>query len=127
MELLIDTHTLIWWLEYNSRLSRKAIALLSSPATTVLVSAAVGWELAIKSNVGKFHSSMLVNDLARLIDREGFSSVPISLDHAIHAGLLPLHHRDPFDRILIAQAHLLNVGILSADTVLDRYGVRRVW
>jgi len=127
VEILVDTHTLIWWLEKNIRLSKRALALLASPTTNVLVSAAVGWELAIKANAGKFHSLTLINEFARLIDREGFAALPISLDHAIHAGLLPLHHRDPFDRILIAQAQLLNVSILSADAVLDRYGVRRVW
>ena len=94
---------------------------------TVLVSAATAWELAIKVNQGKLEPSPLTTELGRQIEEDGFTELPITMDQATRAGLLPLHHRDPFDRLLVAQAQDLNVPILSADRVLDQYDLRRVW
>ena len=87
----------------------------------------MGWELAVKLKAGKFLTPTLVQDLDGIVQREGFAELAISLEHAVRAGLLPMHHRDPFDRLLIAQAHALNAPILSADVALDHYGVQRVW
>lgn len=127
MEVLLDTHGLIWWFEGGARLSKRAASVLKSPDNLILISAVVGWELAIKSNVGKFNAPDLIHDLDRIVVSKGFAELPISLEHAVRAGLLPLHHRDPFDRLLVAQAHALNVPILSSDVVLDHYGIRRIW
>lgn len=127
MNLLIDTHVLIWWFEGSPALSKRASSMMGNPNNVVLISAVVGWELAIKVTAGKFHTPALVQDLDGIVQREGFAELPISLDHAVRAGLLPMHHRDPFDRLLIAQAHALNAPILSADGALDHYGVQRVW
>ena len=127
MEALLDTHVVIWWFENAPRLSKRASAILAAPNNTLYVSAAVGWEIAIKVNVGKFQSSELMADMSGFLAREGWRQLPISLEHAVRAGLLPLHHRDPFDRLLVAQAQALNLPILSADRELDEYDVRRLW
>jgi PIN domain nuclease of toxin-antitoxin system len=127
MEALLDTHVAIWWFEDSSTLSKRAAAILADQGNTLYVSAAVGWEIAIKFNAGKFQSAELIGDMPGFLEREGWVELPIRLDHAVRAGLLPLHHRDPFDRILVAQAQALNLPILSADRGLDEYDVRRVW
>jgi PIN domain nuclease of toxin-antitoxin system len=126
-EVLIDTHALVWWLEGRERLSRKARETIESSETTVLVSAACAWELAIKSQIGKFKSPELVRGLENEIQDEGFIGLPISIDHALRAGGLSGPHRDPFDRMLIAQAQVEAIPVLSADNCFDDYGVKRIW
>jgi PIN domain nuclease of toxin-antitoxin system len=127
MQILLDTHAMIWWFESAAGLSKKAASVIASKDNFILISAAVGWELAIKTRLGKFNTPSLVQDLRELIAREGFGELAISLDQAVRAGLLPLHHRDPFDRLLVAQAQALGAPILSADRALDAYDVRRIW
>jgi len=127
MEVLLDTHAVIWWFEGAPGLSKRAASTIASKDNLVLISAAVGWELAIKVNLGKFNTPSLVQGLSRFLEREGFLELPISMDQAVRAGLLPLHHRDPFDRLLVAQAQALGVPIISADRALDAYDVRRIW
>jgi len=127
MKLLLDTHVLIWWFNEPAKLSARAASILRSPGNTILISAAVAWELAIKVNLGKIDALPLVSELASQTAEEGFTELPISMAQAVRAGLLPRHHRDPFDRVLVAQAQDLNVPILSADAVLDRYDVKRIW
>lgn len=127
MKILLDTHALIWWFSNESKLSRRASSIIANQSNTVLVSAAIAWELAIKVNLGKFDALSLTTELPRYTEEEGFEELPISMEQAVRAGLLPLHHRDPFDRLLVAQAQSLNAPILSADTVLDQYDVKRVW
>jgi PIN domain nuclease of toxin-antitoxin system len=87
----------------------------------------VGWELAIKVNRGKMNALPLVTDIALHIRQEGFFDLPITMEHATRAGLLALHHRDPFDRLLAAQAQSLNMPVISADAILDRYDIKRLW
>jgi len=127
MKVLLDTHALIWWFGNESKLSRRASSIIANQKNTVLVSAAIAWELAIKVNLGKVDALSLTTELPRYSAEEGFEELPISMEQAVRAGLLPLHHRDPFDRLLVAQAQGLNVPILSADTVLDQYDVKRLW
>jgi PIN domain nuclease of toxin-antitoxin system len=127
MEVLLDTHAVIWWFEGATGLSKRASSIIASSSNLILISAAVGWELAIKVNIGKFNTPSLVQELSHLVNREGFAELPISLEHAVRAGLLPLRHRDPFDRLLVAQAQAMGVPILSADRGLDAYDVRRIW
>ena len=91
------------------------------------MSAAAAWELAIKVNLGKLAARSLVEDLPQLLFEEGFRRLAISMDHALRAGMLPRHHNDPFDRMLVAQSQALNCPIVSSDTVFDSYGVRRIW
>jgi PIN domain nuclease of toxin-antitoxin system len=93
----------------------------------MVISAVVPWELAIKTNTGKFSSELLLSRWKEILDTQGFSELPVESEHAIRAGLLPRHHKDPFDRLLVAQAQATGWPIISADTVFDAYGVRRIW
>ena len=127
MKLLLDTQVLFWWFSDPSKLSRRALSLLQEIENQPLVSAATAWELAIKAGIGKLDALPLVLDLPHLIHEEGFEELPIGLSAAVRAGLLPLHHRDPFDRLLVAQAQDLNAPILSSDRLLDLYDVQRIW
>ncbi len=127
MNVLLDTHVLFWWFSDASKLSKRVIAIIGEPDNTVLVSAATAWELAIKTNLGKIDALPLVVELGRFVEQEGFMELPIGIEQAARAGLLPAHHRDPFDRLLVAQAQSLHVPLLSADQVMDRYDIKRLW
>ncbi len=127
MIALLDTHALRWWLDGSSRLSPSARSAIDSTANSMFISAVVPWELAIKTNLGRFDSQVLLSRWEEILEAQGFSELPIDSVHAIRAGLLPLHHRDPFDRMLAAQAHATGWPIVSADPVFERYGVRRIW
>jgi PIN domain nuclease of toxin-antitoxin system len=127
MDMLIDTHALIWWMIDPARLSQKASHAIADAENAVLVSAVVAWELAIKINTGKIQPSSLLLALDAAFARQAFVELSVSVEQAVKAGLLPLHHRDPFDRLLVAQAQALNVPIVSVDATLDRYGIRRLW
>ena len=127
MNLLVDTHALLWWLGGPERVSKAARTVLEDPDCRVYVSSVVAWEMAIKVNLGKLDALAVVSDFARILYAKGFHRLAISTDHALRAGMLPLHHTDPFDRMLIAQAQALNCPIVSADARLDSYGIRRIW
>lgn len=127
MRVLLDTHALFWWFSAPDRLSSRARSILSNTQNQVFVSAATAWELAIKVGLGKIDATDLVMDLEHHVEEEGFSELTISLRQATRAGLLPGHHRDPVDRLLVAQAQDLNLPLLSADRTLDQYDVRRIW
>jgi len=102
--------------------------IIANTENTLLVSAAIAWEIAIKHQLGKIRKvADLVSDFSGRIEREGFQLLPISAEHGIRAGLLPGLHKDPFDRMLIAQAQAENVPVLSNDAVFESYGVRRLW
>jgi len=126
-QVLLDTHTLVWWLEAKGNLSRKAREVIEDSETKVLVSAASGWELAVKARIGKFKPTKLVDTLNREIEKEGFTELPISLEHALLAGGLDSPHKDPFDRLLIAQAKVEKIPIVSKDRLFDGFPVQRVW
>jgi PIN domain nuclease of toxin-antitoxin system len=127
MEVIVDTHALVWAFNEPKRLSKRAISILTDTSNTILVSAAVAWELSIKVNLGKLDALPLLAGLTQRLQREGFTELPISVAQATRAGLLPLHHRDPLDRLLVAQAQDLGVPILSADSSLDSYDIKRLW
>jgi len=127
MDMLIDTHALICWMIDPARLSQTASHAIADAENAVLVSAVVAWELAIKINTGKIQPSSLLLALDAAFARQAFVELSVSVEQAVKAGLLPLHHRDPFDRLLVAQAQALNVPIVSVDATLDRYGIRRLW
>ena len=126
-QVLLDTHALVWWLEAKENLSRKAKETIEDSETVVFVSAASGWELAIKTQIGKFKSAELVRSLEREIEKEGFIELPISLKHTLLAGSFDSPHKDPFDRLLIAQAQVEKVPIVSNEKVFDGFAIRRVW
>lgn len=127
MNLLLDSHTLLWAFALPARLSPAARAAIVSPDNRVYISAATIWELSIKQKLGKLDARALLSDLTRQLFERGFLRLAISTDHALRAGQLPLRHKDPFDRMLAAQAQALNSPIVSADTVFVRYGVQRIW
>ena len=127
MTALLDTHTLRWWLDDPEHLSAEAKIALESKTSTFVVSTVVPWELAIKTRTGKFDSEVLLSKWGEILEVQGFLELPIDSAHAIRAGLLPLHHKDPFDRMLVAQAQATGWPILSADPVFEHYGVRRIW
>jgi PIN domain nuclease of toxin-antitoxin system len=127
MRILIDTHVLVWWFSDPGRLSKRAASIVTNTVNTVLVSAATAWELSIKVNLGKLDAMALLADLPHRLEQTGFTELPVTIAQATRAGLLPLHHRDPFDRLLVAQAQDLGVPILSADSSLDSYDIKRVW
>jgi PIN domain nuclease of toxin-antitoxin system len=128
MQALLDTHTLLWWLSDDPALTKSARKLIADTGNLILVSAASAWEIATKVRLGKLPAGMdLVSDFAGQLKREGFEMLAISWDHAIRAGSLPGPHRDPFDRMLIAQAQAENIPMLSNEALFDVYGVRRLW
>jgi len=127
VNLVVDTHALWWWFTLDNRLSSVAKDALTNSGNIVYVSAAVAWELAIKTSSGKLDAHAILADFPGVLFQRGFRRLAISTDHALRAGLLPLFHRDPFDRVLAAQAQALNFSIVSADPIFDRYGVRRIW
>jgi PIN domain nuclease of toxin-antitoxin system len=128
MHLLLDTHTLLWWLEENPSLPRSARKLIANKNHDVLISAASAWEIATKVRLGKLPIAIdLAHDFSAYLQRERFETLAVSADHGIRAGLLPGPHKDPFDRMLIAQALAENLVIVSNDVVFDGYGVERAW
>jgi PIN domain nuclease of toxin-antitoxin system len=125
MKLLIDTHVFLWWLADSPRLSAECRELLGAPATSVMVSAASIWEIAIMSTVGKLAiDGRHEKHLADLIGRCGFSELPVTARHAAEVRCLPMHHADPFDRLLIAQARCEALAIATADGQFGAYGIQ---
>lgn len=120
MILLLDAHALLWWLADDPTLSRPARAAIRTPANDVLVSAASVWEIEIKRALGKLEAP---EGLIDAIPSAGFDAVPISAGDATRAARLPAHHRDPFDRLLVAHATRLEAIIVSRDTSFAAYGV----
>ena len=129
MELvLLDTHVLLWALLSPDDLSPRARDLIERPETTLLVSSASTWEIAIKHALGKLsEATTLVSGLPRHLERLGTTPLDITVAHALAAGGLPRHHNDPFDRMLIAQARSEGVPIVSRDSQLADYEVELVW
>jgi PIN domain nuclease of toxin-antitoxin system len=126
--LLLDTHAFLWWLAGDSRLSVGARKAIGEDAGPVFVSAASVWEISTKHRSGKLPgASAIAGDLAGAVESQGFVGMPIRIQHAQAAGALPGPHRDPFDRMLIAQAMLDDLVIISNERAFDVYGVRRVW
>jgi PIN domain nuclease of toxin-antitoxin system len=128
VRLLLDTHTVLWWLLHDPALSERARDYISEPENTAFVSAASAWEIATKVRIGKLHAAAnLAFDLSTYLERERFGLLAISVEHAIRAGLLGGPHRDPFDRMLVAQSQAESMPVVSNDRVFDAYGVHRIW
>ena len=128
MRLLLDTHALLWWLAGDEALPAAARTSIADERIDVFVSAASAWEISTKHRLGKLPGAgAIVADLDATIAGQGFVGLPISLRHGQAAGGLPGPHRDPFDRMLIAQAMLEDLVLVSNEQAFDVYGVRRVW
>ena len=128
MRLLLDTHALIWWLAADQALSSTAREAIADPSNDVFVSAASAWEIATKHRIGKLpEAGLLAADVAGFVSEQGFVELPVVIRHGQLAGSLPGIHKDPFDRILIAQAILADMQIVSRDEILSAYGIARLW
>jgi PIN domain nuclease of toxin-antitoxin system len=127
MKLLLDTHTFLWFINDNSRLSARAKALLESDVD-LLLSIASLWEIAIKASIGKLTLSQPYHIfLPQQLTDNDIEILPISLSHLNVVATLPFHHRDPFDRLLIAQTIAEQLSIVSVDAMFDAYSVKRLW
>ena len=127
-KFLIDTHVLLWWLFGDVRLSSRAYDLIQSPDHAILVSSASAWEISTKFRLGKLpHAGEAVGHLAALLERSRMEVLPITLEHAMAAGALPGPHRDPFDRMLIAQSQIEGLPIVTSDKAFRDYPVNIIW
>ncbi len=128
MKYLLDTHALVWWLYDVPQLSPAVFALVADPANEILASAVSAYEIANKFRVGKWQEiAGLATSFAAIVESQGFATVSIEPSHATLAGLLQGDHRDPFDRLLAAQARHLGIPVLSVDKAFDALGAERVW
>ena len=128
MRLLLDTHAFLWWLAGSRRLSRSARRAIEEEANEVLVSAASAWEITTKHRLGKLpEAEEVALDVSEAIAGQSFKELPISLPDAARAGALPTPLRDPFDRMLIAQALGRDLILVSIEAPFDACGVRRLW
>jgi PIN domain nuclease of toxin-antitoxin system len=128
VRLLLDTHALLWWLFDDPKLSSAARSAIVNSQNEVLVSAASAWEIATKHRLGRLPEAGDVPvRLPHYLRRARFTVLPISLEHAIAAGALPGPHKDPFDRMLVAQARIEDLAIATTDRVFRDYDVRVIW
>lgn len=128
MKLLLDTHALLWWLDGDERLSDPAKLAIGDAPTRVFVSAASAWEISTKVRIGKLPGAVEIAErFLEIIFDQDFDELPISIEHARRAGLIPGEHRDPFDRMLIAQSQIEGLTLVSNEVLFDRFGIRRLW
>jgi PIN domain nuclease of toxin-antitoxin system len=120
VKVLLDTHILLWWLSGDEALPARAAQVIADSATAVLVSAASAWEIAIKKAVGRLEAP---DDLRDALDANAFDALAITATHALAAGELPTHHGDPFDRMLIAQARMEGLTLITVDDRFSEYEV----
>jgi PIN domain nuclease of toxin-antitoxin system len=128
LRFLLDTHTLIWWMTSDPHLSKVGRGLITDRANTAVISAVSAWEIATKVRLGRLPSAAeLIEDFVGEMERQRIEILDVSAKHGIRAGSLPGPHKDPFDRMLIAQALCENIPIVSNDQALDGYGITRLW
>ena len=128
MRLLLDTHAFLWFVRNDSKLSDPARAALAAAENEIMLSPANYWELAIKVQLGKYQLNVPFDEfVAQAIERYDLTILPIKPTHAAVVSGLPNHHRDPFDRLIIAQAMVEQVAVVSADRAFDAYSVGRLW
>ena len=128
MRLLLDTHAWLWWNQDDPALSHAARRAIANPANECWLSMASAWEMALKISSGKLTLQGELEDfLPAQMAENGFVFLPIDVRHVARTVKLPYHHRDPFDRLIIAQALVEELAVVSADAVIAKYGVRRIW
>lgn len=128
MRLLLDTHALIWWLAGDAALSDRARAAIADEANTIFVSAASAMEVATKHRIGKLPgAALLAQDFEAVVAGQGFDELAITVRHARSAGAMNIDHKDPFDRLLIAQAQAEDMVLVSNEARFDEYGIKRLW
>ena len=124
MQLLIDTHILIWFLEGNKLLSKSRRQIVADSQNNVFVSIASLWEIAIKISIGKLTLAKPLANVIKQIEIEDFEILPISPEHTLQVSTLPFHHRDPFDRMIIAQSQIENLAVMTDDDDFADYGIK---
>lgn len=128
MRVLLDTHVFLWWITDDERLSPRAREVMVEGRNTLVLSAASGWEMAVKARLGRLS---VAGDFASFLSEQlalnGIDTLPVTMAHALHVFELPAHHRDPFDRLLVAQALLEGMPIVTADPEIARYPVEVIW
>lgn len=128
MNVLLDTHAFLWWISDSPKLSALAREVMSDGNNVLYFSAASGWEIAIKAQLGRLQ---LPNDLESFIPEQlaanNMTVLPVQLHHALHVSMLPRYHRDPFDRILIAQSQVESLPLVTVDAKISRYAVDIIW
>lgn len=128
LRLLLDTHALIWWLAGDGALSSRAQEAISDEANSIAVSAASAMEVATKYRIGKLpNAALLARDFEAIVADQGFDELPITVHHARVAGEMKIEHKDPFDRLLIAQAQSEDMVLVSNETLFDDFAVNRLW
>ncbi len=128
MKLLLDTHALIWWLNGDAALGAKALDVIADEANEVAVSAASAMEVATKFRLGKLpEAALLAREFEAIIADQGFAELPITTRHARLAGEMKIAHKDPFDRLLIAQAQAEDRVLVSNEALFDGFAIRRLW
>ena len=127
MNLLLDTHTLIWLLEGDEKLSLNALTAIQNPTNTCYVSSASLWEISIKISISKLEMAIPFHELSRLIWENGIEILPTEFEHFLKVSTLPFHHKDPFDRIIIAQSLVEQMTIVGKDENFDSYGISLIW
>ncbi|MDR1989306.1 MAG: type II toxin-antitoxin system VapC family toxin [Acidobacteriaceae bacterium] len=128
MKLLLDTHALIWWLAGDASLGKNAVEVIGDESNEILISAASAMEISTKFRLGKLpKAAVLATDLAEYAAEQGFVELSISMAHAAMAGNLAIAHKDPFDRILIAQSLIEQAPLVSNETIFDGFGIQRIW
>ena len=128
MRLLIDSHALIWYVDQHQQLSPASHAAISDPSNDLLLSAGSIWEIAIKIGLGKLNLTQPYSLwMSQALSDLGITILPITVEYADAQARLPKHHSDPFDRLIVAQALVENVSVVSADARMDAYGITRLW
>ena len=128
MKVLLDTHVFLWWITDDPRLSPRARGIIADGANVAFLSAASGWEIAIKAKLGRLRlPDNPEHFILKQLELNAIEVLPVQMSHALHVYALPYHHRDPFDRLLIAQAQLEKLPILTADPQISRYLVEVIW
>ena len=128
MKVLLDTHSFLWWITNDERLSSHARSIISNGDNELLLSSASGWEIAIKARLGRIHlPDKPESFIADQLNLNSIQSLPIYMSHALHVYNLPSHHRDPFDRMIIAQAQVEDIPILTMDLQITKYEIKVIW
>jgi PIN domain nuclease of toxin-antitoxin system len=128
MKFLLDTQAFLWWIMDEAALSSRARQLIQDGASVLYLSAASAWEISIKASLGKLKlSDEPVKVITEQMAANGIHPLPIQVSHALHVYSLPPHHRDPFDRMLVAQSQFEDLPIVTPDEQIARYGVQTVW
>jgi PIN domain nuclease of toxin-antitoxin system len=127
MDILLDTHVFIWFIEDNKSLSKNLKKDIENPANSIYVSMASHWEMAIKYSLGKLNFKLKLPKVFDQIIENGFNIMSISSIHILKSSELTFHHRDPFDRLIIAQSIVEDMHIITADDIFEKYKIKRIW